>query len=92
MDLQMPILDGLAATAAIRRFESACARPAVPVIAYSSASPGRAVLARHGFNGGLSKPCDNQDLEDCLLQWCPGYLPAPSRIARADLGAALPAL
>ncbi len=79
MDLQMPILDGLAATSAIRRFESAFARPAVPVIAYTSASPGGALLAKHGFSGGLSKPCEDQELEDCLLQWCPTYRAAPTR-------------
>jgi len=79
MDLQMPILDGLAATSAIRRFESAFGKPAVPVVAYSSMSPGRALLAKYGLNGDLSKPCEDQDLEDCLLQWCPTYRAAPTR-------------
>ena len=82
MDLQMPVMDGLAATSAIRRFESACAGPAVPVVAYSSTSPGGALLARHGFSGGLSKPCEDQDLEDCLVRWCPTYRAArpPRRV------------
>lgn len=78
MDLQMPVLDGLAATTAIRRFESAHSRPAVPVVAYSSACPGAPVLARHGLNGSLAKPCGNQELEDCLVQWCPTYRRAPT--------------
>ena len=73
MDLQMPILDGLGATSAIRRFETYSSRPAVPVVAYSSASPGAGVLATHGLNGSLTKPCGDQDLEDCLVQWCPTY-------------------
>ena len=73
MDLQMPILDGLGATAAIRRFEGDRSRPPVPVIAYSNAPPAREVLAAHGLNGSLSKPCDEQALEACLLQWCPAY-------------------
>lgn len=76
MDLQMPILDGLAATSAIRRFEASGSRRAVPVVAYSSACPGAAVLARHGLNGSLGKPCDDRELEDCLLEWCPTYRPA----------------
>lgn len=73
MDLQMPVLDGLGATSAIRRFEVNSSRPAVPVIAYSSASPGAGVLAKYGLNGSLNKPCRDQELEDCLVQWCPSY-------------------
>lgn len=78
MDLQMPVLDGLKAAAAIRRFEHTCSRPAVPIIAYSLASPGVRVLAARGMNGSLAKPCDPQDLEDCLVQWCPTYRSAPA--------------
>jgi len=85
MDLQMPVLDGWEATAAIRRFENACSQPAVPVISYSSMSLGAGILARHGMNGSLDKPCDDQALEDCLVRWCPAYQPAPNaRRARVD--------
>jgi CheY-like chemotaxis protein len=82
MDLQMPILDGLGATSAIRRFEADMSRPAVPVIAYSSMSPGAGLLAMHGINGCLSKPCEDQELEDCLVRWCPTYRPTPAPAAR----------
>lgn len=78
MDLQMPVLDGIAATGAIRRFEAAWSRPAVPVLAFSSQRLGTAELAAHGMNGSLAKPCDDQDLEDCLARWCPTYRPAPA--------------
>jgi CheY-like chemotaxis protein len=74
MDLQMPVLDGLDATVAIRRFEKSRLLPAVPVLAYSSAFPGAGVLAAHGMSGSLVKPCEDRDLEDCLVRWCPGYL------------------
>ena len=47
MDLQMPILDGLAATSAIRRFESDFSKPAVPAVAYSNMSLGKTLLTRH---------------------------------------------
>jgi CheY-like chemotaxis protein len=77
MDLQMPILDGLRATSAIRRFETDSSRPAVPVIAYANTSPGARVLAAHGINGSLSKPCGDQELDDCLARWCPTYRSAP---------------
>ena len=73
MDLQMPILDGLAATAAIRRLEGDCSRPPVPVLAFTSTSPGSKVLAAYGMNGSLSKPCEDRELENCLVTWCPSY-------------------
>lgn len=75
MDLQMPVLDGFDATAAIRRFEAASARPAVPIIAYSSTSPSAAALATHGLDGSLIKPCGEQELVHCLTRWCPTYVP-----------------
>jgi CheY-like chemotaxis protein len=78
MDLQMPILDGLRATSAIRRFESNNSRPTVPVVAYTTASPVAGVLAAHGLNGSLTKPCGDQELDDCLVQWCPTYRSAPT--------------
>jgi CheY-like chemotaxis protein len=84
MDLQMPVLDGLGATAAIRRFETTSARPAVPVVAYSSSSPGAGILASHGLNGSLAKPCGDRELDDCLAQWCPTY--RPPEAARAGHG------
>jgi CheY-like chemotaxis protein len=77
MDLQMPILDGLDATSAIRHFERSFSRSAVPVVAYTSRVPGAGLLAMRGLNGGLNKSCEDQDLEDCLVQWCPAYRSAP---------------
>jgi two-component system, sensor histidine kinase and response regulator len=78
MDLQMPILDGLRATAAIRRFESRYARPAVPVLAYSSSFPAGDLMAKFGISGCLNKPCQDQDLDACLARWCPAYRSAPA--------------
>jgi len=66
MELQMPLLDGLGATAAIRRFENTYSQPAGPIGAYSLACPGARILVTHGMNGSLTRPCDAQDLEDCL--------------------------
>ena len=86
MDLQMPILDGLDATSAIRRFEALHSRPAVPVVAYSGLCVGAGLLAANGLNGSLAKPCEDQDLEDCLVRWCPAYRPAA---AERDAGHAV---
>jgi CheY-like chemotaxis protein len=77
MDLQMPIIGGLAATSAIRRFEVKCSRLPVPVVAYTSTSPGADVLAAYGMNGSLSKPCDDRELENCLARWCPSHRAGP---------------
>lgn len=76
MDLQMPIIDGFAATSAIRRFELNNSRCAVPVIAYSSMPADADALAMHGLDGRLSKPCRDDELEDCLLRCCPSYRPS----------------
>jgi CheY-like chemotaxis protein len=73
MDLQMPVLDGLGACAAIRRHESSSGRAAAPVLAYSSCSVGADLLAAHGISGSLSKPCSAQDLLNCLSAWCPDF-------------------
>lgn len=85
MDLQMPVLDGLGATSAIRRFEALNARPPVPVVAYSSLTPNAGVLTTHGLNGSLNKPCEDHELEDCLVQWCPTYRVA-SALHEAEFG------
>jgi CheY-like chemotaxis protein len=76
MDLQMPILDGLGATSAIRRFELHRSRPEVPVLAHSSNLLESMVLARHGLSGHLPKPCTGEQLEHCLVRWCPSYCPS----------------
>ncbi len=94
MDLQMPVLDGLGATSAIRRFEAQQGRAAVPVVAYSSACVAAPVLAAHGLNGSLDKPCTARSLKACLLQWCVGLDEASASDSdrqRPD-GPALPSL
>ena len=71
MDLQMPGLDGLAATLQIRRHEQHQRRARVPVLAYTSAAPGPALLRDCGIDGVLDKPCSADEMAACLLHWCP---------------------
>ena len=64
MDLQMPEMDGVQATRAIRRRELAADTPAIPIVALTArateADRDRCLAA--GFDGYLSKPFRSRDL------------------------------
>lgn len=81
MDLQMPVLDGLAATRRIRRFEREQARTRVPVVAYS-AGPligGDAPRRDSGLDGLPAQPCDRHAMHACLVRWgVPGVAADPA--------------
>jgi two-component system, sensor histidine kinase and response regulator len=80
MDLQMPLLDGLAATKQIRVFEHQQSFARAPVLAYTSCTIEEDVLRDCGLDGVLEKPCNAKSLEECLLRWC---------VAKTDLDAQL---
>jgi len=64
MDVQMPVLDGISATAAIRAWEQLESKPRVPIIALTAhalAGDGERCLAA-GMDRYLSKPLRAQDL------------------------------
>jgi CheY-like chemotaxis protein len=89
MDLQMPILDGLASAKQIRANERGCASKRVPIVAYTSSSPAGALLQSVGINSVLDKPCDLRTLHDCLTRWCPANAAAtavfpPDAVALED--------
>ncbi len=71
MDMQMPQLDGLAATRAIRALPQ---RAELPIIAMTANAFGedRAACLRAGMNDHLAKPVDPDALYDCLLRWLDG--------------------
>lgn len=66
MDLQMPVLDGLTATAQIRGFERLHDHPRAPIVAYSSCALGNdwPILRACGFDETLEKPCSSGALEE----------------------------
>lgn len=68
MDVSMPIVDGIAATALIRQFEAATGRPATPIIALTAhAMAGdKERFLRAGMNDYLSKPVRRADLAAAL--------------------------
>lgn len=76
MDIRMPVLDGLAATEQIRRFEQQQpGRPSVPVVAYSSDDVPPDIARKVGLSGVLRKPSDTASLGECLRTWCADKLP-----------------
>jgi CheY-like chemotaxis protein len=90
MDLQMPVLDGIAATRVIRRIESERGAARVPVVAYTScAFTGNEPLLRDsGIDAVLDKPCSPVALHACLLRWCPAAFSDAARHARVPPGSA----
>jgi len=70
MDIQMPVMDGYEATAAIRSFESTTGRRAAPILALTAnalAEDERKSLDA-GCNAHLAKPVNKEDLFAALLQ------------------------
>ncbi len=68
MDMQMPVMDGLEATRAIRAYESSRSLPHVPIVAMTAnALPSdRKACEDAGMNGFLSKPFKANELRDLL--------------------------
>ncbi len=71
MDVQMPIMDGFEATAAIRAAGTSIPNPAIPIIAMTAnAMKGdRERCLEAGMNDYISKPVKLQELEDALEKW-----------------------
>ena len=77
MDMQMPVMNGLAATAQIRQLERERAmgkRPRLPIVALTSEDmpSNKAHLQQLGLDALLSKPLTASMLLDCLERCCPG--------------------
>lgn len=68
MDVQMPVLDGLAATRAIRALPGGALVPVVALTANASDEDRRACAAA-GMDDVLPKPMDVQELHRTLLKW-----------------------
>jgi signal transduction histidine kinase/ActR/RegA family two-component response regulator len=75
MDLQMPVMDGVAATAAIRGREGP--NVATPIIALTAnameSDRVRSIAA--GMNDHLTKPISPESLRAAVERWCPAPIP-----------------
>lgn len=84
MDCQMPVLDGFAATTAIRRWEQAQGRPHLPIVALTAnAMTGfREQCLAAGMNDYLSKPFAQKELAAVLKRWLPASVRSPTEVDR----------
>ncbi|MGB8694499.1 MAG: response regulator, partial [Steroidobacteraceae bacterium] len=79
MDLQMPDIDGIAATTMIRRAEAVAGGRRTPIIALTanaSATHRKDCLAAN-MDDFLGKPLYLEDLREVLQRWMPGHVYAP---------------
>ena len=82
MDMQMPEMDGLAATRAIRASDGPCAKTTIIALAADASPERRRFYDRAGLNHFLTKPIDRQALAETLSAIHPSQS-HPSRTAPA---------
>jgi CheY-like chemotaxis protein len=72
MDIQMPHMNGLQATAAIRSHEKQLRRTPTPIIATTAGGASRELCLTVGMSDYLEKPIDMKKLERILEKWNSG--------------------
>ena len=85
MDMQMPVMDGLAATRLLRQNPAWANLPVLAMTA-NAMSRDRDLCLEAGMNGHLAKPIDPDELYATLLQWIAPRAPDAAQTANADTG------
>jgi PAS domain S-box-containing protein len=91
MDLQMPVMDGYASTAAIRQWQSRAGLPRTPIIALTADAfeEDRLRCLAAGMDDFLTKPIALDALVRALQRWLPKPGPAPADSLAAAAGPSL---
>jgi CheY-like chemotaxis protein len=79
MDVRMPVMDGMAATRAIRAQEHSLGLPRLPILALT-ATAGEEDVRRcleAGMDGCLPKPFSGEILAEALSRWMDHKRPVP---------------
>jgi two-component system sensor histidine kinase/response regulator len=90
MDVQMPEMDGLEATARIKSDPRTRALPVVALTAHAMASD-RERFLEAGMDDYLAKPIEERDLRRVLSHWLPSAVDQGARVAAADASSAVEA-
>jgi CheY-like chemotaxis protein len=92
MDMEMPVMDGLAATRLIRDWEKVQRRSATPIVALTAHvfSEHRTQCAEAGCNGFLAKPIKKKTLLEMLWKHAPEATLEPSGVQPAAAVAKTP--
>ncbi|MCG8565857.1 MAG: response regulator [Desulfobacterales bacterium] len=88
MDIQMPVMDGLAASRSIRQLELASKshRPRVPILALTATTDDTSPFLEAGMDGCLAKPVQPSALEGAIAQYHPGGCRGPFLLVLSDPG------
>ena len=86
MDVQMPVLDGLAATLRLRQRPGLASLPVLALTANAFDEDRRACLAV-GMNDFIAKPVDPDLLYSLLLRWLPAAVPVDASAVTPSLPA-----
>jgi CheY-like chemotaxis protein len=88
MDVQMPRMDGITATRAIRGNEARLGLARIPIVALTALSQteDRARCLEAGMDAHLAKPVSQQSLAGAIQRFCPRFapsLPSPPQVRAA---------
>ena len=86
MDMQMPEMDGVAATRAIRSLPAGAGAQAAPIIALTANAfdEDRERCLAAGMNGHVAKPVEPATLFSALRRWLPARRPPASAVVQVD--------